>query len=60
MTFTLRPEGDGTQVTWAVDADLGFNPIARIMGRFMDGKLGPAYERGLHKLADALRPPAAA
>lgn len=40
----------GSQVTWEMHADLGFNPVARVMGLFMDGMIGPTFERGLQNL----------
>lgn len=48
--FTLVPEGEGTKVTWGFDMDAGMNPIARWMGLFMDGWIGPDYEKGLANL----------
>lgn len=47
------PAEDGAEVIWRVDADMGFNPIFRIMGLFMDGMMGPTFELGLENLADA-------
>jgi hypothetical protein len=41
---------NGSQVTWEMHADLGFNPIARVMGLFMNGMIGPTFERGLQNL----------
>lgn len=43
----------GAQVTWRVDADMGFNPVARVMGLFMDQMMGPTFELGLENLAKA-------
>jgi uncharacterized protein YndB with AHSA1/START domain len=52
QTFTLRPaKGGATEVTWALDAELGANPIHRVLGKFMDKMLGPQYELGLQKLS---------
>jgi hypothetical protein len=50
QTFLIAPEGQGVRVTWRLDAKFGFNPIGRIVGQFMDGMLGPVYERGLQKI----------
>jgi uncharacterized protein YndB with AHSA1/START domain len=47
-TFDAVPEG--TRVTWGFDADMGWNPISRLMGLMMDRWLGPDYERGLANL----------
>lgn len=41
-----------TEVTWRMDMDLGLNPLARVMGLFMDGMVGPNFERGLANIAD--------
>lgn len=48
----VETEG-GTQVTWRMQADLGRNPIFRVMGLFMDGMVGPNFERGLANIAEA-------
>lgn len=41
-----------TEVTWSMDMDLGMNPVFRVMGLFMDGMIGPNFERGLANIAD--------
>ena len=43
----------GVIVTWTMDADLGFNPIARIFGLFMDGMIGKSLDEGLANLNTA-------
>lgn len=58
QTFTLEPQGTGTQVVWSVESRFGFNPVGRVFGLFMDGMLGPIYERGLSNLATAVASPA--
>lgn len=45
-------DNGATKVTWSMDMDLGRNPIARVMGLFMDGMIGPNFERGLANIAD--------
>ena len=45
--------GSETEVTWTMDMDLGMNPIARVMGLFMDSMVGPNFELGLANIADA-------
>ncbi|MEN0087169.1 MAG: SRPBCC family protein [Pseudomonadota bacterium] len=40
----------GSQVTWTVTSDMGFNPIFRIFGLFMDKMLGKTYELGLKNM----------
>lgn len=54
--FQLTPVRDGTRVVWGMDASFGLNPIGRIFGLFMDGQLGPVYERGLKNLSRAVAP----
>ena len=44
---------DGTAVTWRMEADMGFNPVFRIFGLFMDGMMGPTFELGLENIAKA-------
>jgi uncharacterized protein YndB with AHSA1/START domain len=53
----LEPARGGTKVTWTLDADLGFNPIARYFGMMMDGMVGPDYEKGLARLKAAAEAP---
>lgn len=60
QTFTLEPAGGATRVVWALDADLGFNPLARVAGLFIDRMLGHTYERGLRLLEQQARPPQSA
>lgn len=54
-TQTIHAENtdQGVVVTWSMDADLGINPIARIIGLFMDGMLGKTFEDGLDHLNSA-------
>jgi hypothetical protein len=49
-TFTLQPNGDGTDVTWAMSGPTPF--IAKIMGLFfdMDTMIGKDFETGLANL----------
>ncbi|MEM7472099.1 MAG: SRPBCC family protein [Pseudomonadota bacterium] len=42
---------NGTRVTWTVTSDMGFNPVFRIFGLFMDRMLGKTYELGLKNIA---------
>ena len=49
-SFLLKPEGEGTRVTWAFKTDFGSNLIGRYFGLFMDKMLGPHYEEGLANL----------
>jgi hypothetical protein len=49
-SFRLLPEESGTKVTWALDAELPSNPIARWFGLFLDGMVGADYDEGLKRL----------
>ncbi|MEL6735660.1 MAG: SRPBCC family protein [Pseudomonadota bacterium] len=49
--FTLSPQDGGTKVVWNVTMNFGMNPIGRVMGLFMDGMMGPVYDRGLDNLS---------
>jgi hypothetical protein len=53
-TYALEPDGKATQLTWAFEFDTGFNPLLRILGKFMDGMVGKDFERGLNKLKSTL------
>jgi hypothetical protein len=44
------PGPDSTHVTWYADGDMGFNPINRYFGLFMDGFIGPDLAKGLANL----------
>ncbi len=48
--FTLRPSGDGTDVTWSMSGRKTL--MTRVMGLFksMDAMVGPDFERGLQRL----------
>lgn len=48
--FTLVREGEATRVTWALDADLGMNPMSRYFGLMFDNMVGKDYEKGLASL----------
>ena len=57
----LTPDAAGTQISWAFDIDFGFNLLGRYFGYFLDGILGPYYEKGLANLkvvaeAEAIQP----
>jgi effector-binding domain-containing protein/uncharacterized protein YndB with AHSA1/START domain len=49
-TITLQAEGTSTKATWALDTDLGWNPVSRYFGLFFDRMVGPDFEKGLVKL----------
>ena len=48
--FQVKAIDGGTNATWSLDMDAGFNPIMRIMGGMMDKMVGPDFEKGLGKL----------
>lgn len=48
--FVLTTAGAGTKVTWSLEADMGNNPIGRLMGPMMDSMVGTDYETGLTNL----------
>ena len=48
--FILKPEGEGTHVTWDFETYFGNDLIGRYVGLFMDKMLGPIYEEGLASL----------
>lgn len=60
VTFTFTPEGDGTKVVWAYDAEQAF--MAKAMGMVMDmeAMLGGDFEKGLNKMAPLAEANAAA
>jgi effector-binding domain-containing protein len=47
---TLASDGSTTRATWAVDMDMGTNPIGHYIGLTMDGMLGKDFASGLGKL----------
>ena len=53
QTIEVEEVAEGSKVTWSMDADMGMNPIARVMGLFMDGMVGKTFTSGLKHLAAA-------
>lgn len=49
---TLAATG-GTKVIWRVESDMGFNPVARVIGLFLEDMMGPTLELGLENLGKA-------
>lgn len=49
--ISATAQGDQSEVTWHMHADMGLNPVARVMGLFMDRMVGPTFERGLQNMA---------
>jgi hypothetical protein len=54
MIIAVAPEGDKTKVTWRMEADMGMNPIGRVIGLFLDGMMGKTYEQGLKNIETAV------
>ena len=55
--FTLTAQGPATHVVWALDTDLGMNPVSRYFGLMFESMVGKDFERGLaglKKLAEGL------
>jgi len=53
-TYMFESDGNGTKLTWSFEFDTGFNPLLRIIGKFMDGMVGKDFERGLKNLKTLL------
>lgn len=54
-SFTLSPDGEGTKVVWALDGDMGMNPVKRWMGMMMGSMIGPMFEQGLADMEKAVK-----
>ena len=50
QTIEAEATDTGARVTWTVTSDMGYNPIFRIFGLFMDRMLGKTYELGLKNI----------
>ncbi|MEM1263161.1 MAG: SRPBCC family protein [Pseudomonadota bacterium] len=48
--FDLKPVDGGTEVTWFLAQEHGYDPASRLFGSMLDRFVGPDYERGLAKL----------
>ena len=51
QTIDAKATDAGARVTWTVTSDMGFNPVFRVFGLFMDRMLGKTYELGLKNIA---------
>lgn len=49
-SMTLQPADGGVKVVWVDAGDLGMNPLSRWFGLFLDGMIGPDFEKGLAKM----------
>jgi len=50
--FKYDEVNDSVLIIWTDEGDLGFNPLNRYMGLFMDKMMGPDFEKGLTKLKE--------
>jgi hypothetical protein len=48
--IVLEPSGDSVKVIWSNEGHLGWNPVSRLFGLFMDKMMGPDFEEGLRNL----------
>lgn len=49
-SMVLQPADAGVKVVWVDAGDLGMNPLSRWFGLFLDGMIGPDFEKGLANL----------
>ena len=47
--WQFEPTEEGTRATWANEGEVGY-PLGRYFGLFLDGMMGPDFERGLKNL----------
>ena len=52
--WTFEADGEGTKVTWGMTMEAGY-PIGRWFGLFMDGMIGPDFEKGLANIDSILK-----
>lgn len=52
IIYRFEPTASGTKITWSDSATLGYNPMMRWMGLFMDKFMGPDFEAGLKNLKE--------
>lgn len=57
-TYYFEETPEGTKVTWAMDSDMGMNPVGRYFGLMMDKFLGPDFEKGLNSIKTLVEKPA--
>jgi len=58
-TYTLKPEGTGTTVTWSFDGDQSFMEKAVCLFMDLDAMLGAQFEEGFGNLKKVLETPTA-
>lgn len=49
-TWKLEPAANATDITWAIHAHFGHNPISRWFGLFAESMIGPDFKKGLAQL----------
>jgi len=54
--IALKPMGESVNVTWSNEGNLGWNPVSRFFGLFMDAMMGPDFEEGLRNLQRKVEP----
>ncbi|MGH1361154.1 MAG: SRPBCC family protein [Burkholderiaceae bacterium] len=52
--FILEPVNSGTNLTWRLQIEAGFNPLMRWFGLFLDSFLGDDFNHGLANIAKVL------
>jgi Polyketide cyclase / dehydrase and lipid transport len=55
QTMKVTPTAGGSDVVWTMNADMGMNPIGRVIGLFMEGMVGKNLETGLANLSATLK-----
>jgi Polyketide cyclase / dehydrase and lipid transport len=55
QSIKVVADGAGSKVTWTMDADMGNNPIGRVVGLFLDGMIGPNFESGLKLMNENIK-----
>ncbi len=55
QTLKATATSGGSDVVWTMDADMGMNPIGRVVGLFLDGMMGKTLETGLANLSATLK-----
>ncbi|MBC5773204.1 SRPBCC family protein [Pontibacter sp. KCTC 32443] len=50
-TYSFDKTAKGTRITWAMESELGMNPVSKYMGIFLiDDVVGADFERGLNNI----------
>lgn len=52
VMYRFEPTATGTKVTWSDSISLGYNPMWRWGGLFMDKMMGPDFEAGLNNMKE--------